>query len=64
MAPKGTQLMTHATNVYIAAAAAAAYLAIMLLSLLAYCIGKLIKRCVYHLDTAKVDTYFLRKACG
>ena len=62
MTPKGTQLMTHATNVYIAAAAA--YLAIMLLSLLAYCIGKLVKRCVYHLDTAKVDTYFLRKACG
>ena len=49
MAPKGTlglcfiltlpKLMTHTTNVYVAAAAAAAYLGIMLLSLLAHCRG-------------------------
>ena len=48
MAPKGTlglcfiltlpKLMTHTTNVYVAAAAAA-YLGIMLLSLLAHCRG-------------------------
>ena len=33
------QLMTHTTNVYITAAAAAAYLAIMSVSFLAYCRG-------------------------
>ena len=52
--------MTHTTNVYIAAAAA--YLAIMLLSLMPYCRGQLrAKSYVYHLDTAKVDTFSLRK---
>ena len=56
--------MTHTTNVYIAAAAAA-YLAIMLLSLMPYCRGQLrVKRYVYHLDTAKVDTFSLRKIWG
>ena len=45
--------MAHTPNVYIAAA----YLAIKLLSLLAYCRGELrAKGCVYHLGTAKVDT--------
>ena len=53
-----TQLMTHTTNVYITAA----YLAIMLQSFLAYSRGELrVKRCVYHLNRAKVDTFFLRK---
>ena len=67
MTPKGTlgfvlfthidQLMTHATNVYLAAGA---YLAILLLSLLVYCRESLrAKRCVYHLDTVKVDTFSL-----
>ena len=55
--------MIHTTNVYMAAAAT--YLAIMLLSLLPYCRGYLkVKRSVYHLDTAKVDTSSLRKVCG
>ena len=55
------QLMTHTTNVYIAAA----YIAIMLLSFLAYCKGNLrMKGCLYHLDAAKVDTFSLRKFCG
>ena len=52
------QLMTHVTNVYIAAA----YLAIMLLNFLAYCRGQLrVKRCVCYLDTAKVNTFSVRK---
>ena len=58
------QIMTHTTTVYIAAAADA-YLTIMLLSILAYCKGKLrIKRCVYYLHPIKVDSYSLRKDCG
>ena len=55
------QVMTHTTNVYMAAA----YFAIILLSLLAYCRGQLrVKRSVYHLDTAKLDTFSLRKVCS
>ena len=55
------QLMTHTANVYIPTA----YLEIMLLSLLAYCRGYLrVKGCVYHLDTAKADTFSLRNVCG
>ena len=56
-----TQLMTHKTYVYIAAP----YLAIMSLSLLAYCrrVIKNQKVYIYHLDRAKDDTFSLRKIC-
>ena len=51
--------MTHTTYVYIAAA----YLAIMGLSLLAYCrrVIKSERVYIYSLDSAKVDTFSLRK---
>ena len=49
-----TQLMTHTTKVYIAAA----YLLTMSLSLLAI---KSQKVYIYILNTAKVDTFSLRK---
>ena len=50
--------MTYTTSVYIATS----YLAIMLLNFLAYCIRQLrVKRCLYHLNTAKVDIFSLRK---
>ena len=54
--------MTHTANVHIAAV----YLAIMLLSLFGI-LQRIIKsENVYidHLDTAKVDTFSLRKVCG
>ena len=47
------QLMTHTTNIYIAAAVP--YLAVTLQSQ---------KVCVYHLDTAKDDTFSVRKVLG
>ena len=50
-----TQLVTHTTNAYIAAA----YLAIMLLSLLRRVIIY-----IYHLERAKVDAFSLRRNCG
>ena len=47
-------VLTYTTNVYIAAA----YLAIMLLSLLAYCREDLRdKECLYHLNTAKANIF-------
>ena len=55
------QLMTHTTNVYIVAA----YFAIMLQSLLAYCRGQLrVKRCVYTFNTEKVNSLFSQKVFG
>ena len=55
------QLMTHTTNVYVAAT----YLAIMLLSLLVYCRGLLrAKGCLYHVNTVQVDIVPLRKIYG